>query len=156
MNEVNATQTGVVDTLIQLLLEQRSLYARLANLADTQHSLITSNEPQRLLGVLADRQKLIAELERLADKMKPYQQQWSQMRSELPPSEAERVDRLLGEVDALLAKVLAKDAEDAQLLAARKGAVGQEMSTLKAGKQAKAAYAAAGGSESASKEWTDQ
>jgi len=155
-DEVNATQACVADTMIQLLSEQRELYVRLGALTDKQHSLITSDQPQRLLAVLADRQKLIEQLERLAVKMRPYQQQWSQVRSELAESEAERVDQLLGQVDALLAKILTKDKEDAQLLAARKGAVGQEMHALKTGKQAGAAYTAASCTYPVSMEWTDQ
>jgi len=78
------------------------------------------------------------------------------LRSEWAPGEAAQVDRLLAEVDALLAGILAKDKADAQLLAARKGVAGQAMTTLKAGKQAKAAYAAAAFPRPDIMEGTDQ
>lgn len=152
----NATGAGVAGTLIHLLSEQRELYVRLGMLTDSQRSLITSDQPQRLLTVLSERQKLIDRLECLAEKLRPYQKQWARLRSELAPVETEQVDRLLAEVDALLAGILTKDKADAQLLAARKGVVGQAMTTLKTGKQAKAAYAAAVNTNQTSVEWTDQ
>ena len=163
-NDVNArgcdqqvsASAGKAEAWIHLLSEQRDLYVRLRALTDSQHALITGDEPQRLLTVLGERQKLIDRLERLAQRMRPYRQQWPQMRSELTPAEAEQVDRLLGEVDALLAGILEKDKADTQLLAARKCSVGQAMATLKKGKQAGAAYAASAYQQQGSMDWTDQ
>jgi len=147
---------GVAEEWIRLLSEQRDLYVRLGVLTDSQRALITGDEPERLLAVLGERQKLIDRLERLAERMRPHRQRWPQLRSELAPADAEQVDRLLAEVDALLAGILEKDKADTQLLAARKGAVGQAMATLKTGKQAKAAYAAAACQQQGSMDWTDQ
>jgi len=79
-NEVYNTATrrqgpgscGVAKTLIRLLSEQRELYVRLAAYSDSQRSMITGDQPQRLLAVLADRQKLFDRLEHLAEQMRPY------------------------------------------------------------------------------------
>jgi len=147
---------GVAEALIGLLTEQRELYVRLRALTDSQRSLITGDDPEQLLTVLGERQKLIDRLERLAERMRPYQQKWPQLRSELAPAESERVDRLLAEVNALLAAILEKDKADAQLLAARKGVVAQAMATLKTDKQARAAYAAPAHQKQVGVDWTDQ
>ena len=155
-NQQTLVSTGVADEWLHLLSEQRDLYVRLGALTDSQRALITGDEPQRLLAVLGERQKLIDQLSCLAERMRPYRQRWPQMRSELTPSEADQVDQLLGEVDALLAGILEKDKADTQLLAARKSSVGQAMATLKTGKQAKAAYAAAAYQHQGSVDWTDQ
>jgi hypothetical protein len=147
---------GVAEALIGLLTEQRELYVRLGALTDSQRSLITGDEPGRLLAVLGERQKLIDRLERLAERMRPYQQKWPELRSELAPAETERVDRLLAEVNELLAGILEKDKADAQLLAARKGAVGQAMAALKTDKQARAAYAAPAQAKQVGVDWTER
>ena len=104
-----------------LLLEQRDLYRQLAG--------------------LADRQRLVDRLTVTGNELKPYQANWRQFREGLAPDEATRIDRLVGEVNVLLSRILEKDAADAALLSARKSETGQAIGQLHAGRQAGAAYA---------------
>lgn len=124
-----------------LLLEQRDLYRQLAGLAERQRALITGGQPEQLLAGLADRQRLVDRLTVTGNELKPYQANWRQFREGLAPDEATRIDRLVGEVNVLLSRILEKDAADAALLSARKSETGQAIGQLHAGRQAGAAYA---------------
>ena len=143
-------------TLIALLTEQRSLYSQLGELAGTQRGLITGGEPEQLLSVLGERQKLVDRLDTLGGRMKPYLESWKAFRATLAPADALRVDRLLGEVNTMLAGILEKDKADAQLLAARKSATGKAMEAVSVGRQAEAAYGANAYQARPSRDWSDE
>lgn len=147
--------TGTGKDLTTLLTRQRDLYVQLGRLAEGQRSMITGDEPERLLTILAERQRLIDQLESVSRRLKPYQANWRQVRGSLPPEQADEVDHLVGEVNSLLTGILQKDEADAQLLSARKGRTAQAMSELKAGRKAGAAYAASSGSQAAGADWGD-
>ena len=147
---------GSTTEVIGLLTEQCGLYEQLAALSESQRHLITTNEPEKLLTLLGDRQKLLDRVENLAARMRPYQKTLAQMRRNASSREALEVDRLLGKVNALLAAILEQDKADTQLLAARKSVTGQEMSTLKSTRAAGAAYVAAAYGAAPQREWTDQ
>lgn len=142
--------------MIALLTEQCELYEQLAALSASQHALITGDKPERLLGVLGDRQRLLDRVEALAARMRPYQTCWAEMRLTVPSAEAKEVDRLLSRANKLLAGILELDKADAQLLAARKSATAQEMSVVKAGRTAGAAYVAAAYGSAEKRDWTDR
>ncbi len=148
--------SGSASELIGLLTEQCGLYEQLGVLSEAQRNLITGDQPEKLLAMLGDRQRLLDRVQKLAVKMRPYQKNWAAMRGRAPAAEADEVDRLLEKVKALLAAILEQDKADAQLLAARKSATGQEMSALKAVRTAGAAYAAAAYGAATRREWTDQ
>lgn len=142
--------------LIGLLSEQCGLYEQLAGLSESQRALITGDEPQRLLALLGQRQRLLDQADQLAARMRPYQKSWPDLRSRVGPEEAEQVDRLLDRMNVLLAGILEKDKADAQLLAARKSATGQEMAAIKAGRLAGAAYVAAAYGAAAQRDWAEE
>jgi len=144
-----------VDAIVALLTGQRDIYSELLALGRSQRALITGNEPERLLALLAQRQQLIDRLEMLAARLKPYQQDWAGWRSAMSDERGEQVDRLVTEVNALLGQILAMDTEDSQLLAARKSATGDAMQTLKTGRRAGAAYAVAAYSQVSGTDWAD-
>src|SRR3972149_5368942 len=147
---------GSTTEVIGLLTEQCGLYEQLAALSESQRHLITANEPEKLLTLLGDRQKLLDRVENLAARMRPYQKTWAQMRRNASSREALEVDRLLEKVNALLAAILEQDKADTQLLAARKSVTGQEMSTFKSTRAAGAAYVATAYGAAPQREWADQ
>jgi hypothetical protein len=144
------------DGIVALLTEQRDLYARLDGLADRQRLLISGDEPEDLLAVLGERQTVLDRLGVLAADMRPYQQSWRDVRGRLSGEEGARADRLILEVNCLLAGILEKDEADARLLAARKHAAAQAMGDLKKSRAAGAAYAASAQSATGQVDWTDE
>ena len=148
--------TYAATELIGLLTEQHDLYGQLADLAEHQRSLIAGDETERLLVVLGQRQKIIDRLEVVADQLRPYQQNWREIRSRMAGGDGKEADRLVAEMNTLLSTILEKDRADAQELAARKGSVAREMAGLKASREAGAAYAAAGSTGQSRVDWTDE
>lgn len=142
--------------LVGLLGEQCALYEQLAAMSDSQRRLIRGNEPEKLLTLLGDRQRVLDQVEALAERMRPYQKAWPEMRGQVRPEVAERIDGLLARMNGLLGSILERDKADAQLLAARKSATSQEMSTVKAGRTAGAAYVATAYGAACRRDWTDQ
>jgi len=147
---------GGAAELIGLLSEQCALFEELANLSATQRSLITGGKPERLLELLGDRQRILDRVQELAVRVRPYQQRWPELRAQASAAEAEEVDRLVGRINGLLGGILEKDQADSQLLAARKSATRQEMSAVRTGRAAGAAYLAAAYGAATQREWGDR
>lgn len=161
MNMLDTKQpTVAVDAtlVVGLLSEQRDLCAQLCELAERQRPLITGDEPERLLTVLGERQRLLDRLEVLKQRLEPYQQNWLEIRKNLAPADGEKVNQLVDEVNDRLSKILETDKADAELLAVRKSSTSRSMESLKKNKQVGAAYAAAAvvNAGQPQVDWTDQ
>ena len=145
------------DDVLALLTEQCGLCRQLSGLGDRQRSLITADQPEELLGVLAQRQRIIDRLGSLSQRMRPYQQDWARVRARLGQDDARRADELVSELNTHLAGILAGDKADADLLASRRLQTGSDMSRLKTTRIAGAAYAASQEEPRVSHvEWTDE
>lgn len=149
----NATD---VRTVVDLLGRQKELYARLKALSDAQRTAITGNEPEKLLGVLGARQQIIDQLDQSTEGLRSFQQDWPALRKQMSPQDVEVIDGLLAEVNALLKAILATDQADGELLAARKGATARELSAVRTGRQADAAYVTKAYQSASGRDWTTQ
>ncbi len=138
-----------------LLSEQRELYRQLRRLADRQRAFITSNEPERLLAVLAERQQLIDRLQAVGQRLRPYQANWREIRGGMDEAQGRQMDGLVAEVNAILAGILQQDEADTALLSARKSETGRQIGVIQAGRQAGRAYAASYGTTTGTgADWT--
>ena len=133
------------DKVIETLQRHLSIHKQLRELSRQQRDLITADDPQPLLMLLADRQQLVDELTKLNRVLLPLQPRWREYRAQLSASVGERIDALLRETTETLQLIIAADQQDAGLLAARKAGVAGEMATLNQGRQAFDAYAADSG-----------
>jgi hypothetical protein len=149
------TATSTVKDIAKLLIQQRELYRMLGRLSERQRGFITGNEPERLLALLAERQRLIERLTAIQRRLKPYQADWRRIREGMGGDEGRQIDALVGEVDGLLAEILRKDEADTALLSARKQETGRAIGVVQAGRSAGAAYAAAARSGQAGMDWAD-
>ncbi len=127
--------------LIQLLEQQRELYAKLRELSERQRHLISGNRPELLLTILRERQDLVGALARLNEQLGPFRRNWDPLYATLPEAERTRASALLQEINNLLRVILRTDQEDGALLSVRKQAIGSEMASLAGGQRANAAYA---------------
>jgi len=138
-------QTGIAHLptggeVLGLLARQVEIYRRLEALADRQRRLIAEEDPQPLLGLLADRRKLTEELTEMSGRLEPYRARWSALRTTLTPQEQAAAEQLLQEAGERLSRVIEGDRTDAQLLAARKARMVVSMSSAQAGRRMLAAY----------------
>lgn len=137
-----------------LLSTQRDLYLQLSQLTEQQRGLITGDEPEQLLTLLAQRQQIIDQLQAVSARLRPYQANWRQVRGRLGEDESRQIDGLVGEINALLADIMKQDETDTALLSARKGETHRAIGTLQTGRQASRAYAVTYGGQSQGIDWT--
>jgi hypothetical protein len=133
-----------VRELIALLEHQRSLYRGLRRLADRQKALVVQDDPQPLLGLLAERQKLVDELVSLNVRLGSYRESWPEVYSTLDEPARKQVADLLEEANQSLGSILKSDGEDTATLTARRADMSGRLAAVDAGGRASAAYAMAG------------
>lgn len=140
-----ATETKTPSTpeaILDLLSAQASLYDRLESYAVHQRALIQSDDPQPLIGVLAERQKLVVELADIAGRLSGVRKRWESCLESFDPDQRKQADELLSKAREHLKRVLAHDDEDARLLSAKKQAAIQEASEVQTTARAMEAYSA--------------
>jgi len=129
------------ERLLKLLGEQRELYGRLRELSAKQRELLSSDRPEQLLGILRERQALVAALSRLNEALAPFRRDWENTYRNLPDDVRRQAGSLLQEINELLRHILRSDQEDGALLSARKQAAAQQIAEYGGGQSANAAYA---------------
>ncbi len=130
------------EMLVTRLRRQLGLYHRLKRLSQRQRDLITSDHPQQLLVLLAERQKLVDELTSLNQSLVPFQEYWRKNHESVTPSLRRQADQLLKEAAEALQSILKIDDEDARILAARKAQAAEQVASLAVSRQAFRAYGA--------------
>ncbi len=130
------------DRLIDLLKQQRECYGELKRLAQNQRQLITDQNPEALLTILAERQRLVDRLASLNKALQPFRQEWSETYTLMNDDRRLTVRRMLDEINTLLGSILVTDAEDSRLLAAGKENIRTQLVTTTTGRMANSAYAA--------------
>jgi len=128
--------------LLELLEEQRDCYRRLKGFADRQRRLITDQDPEPLLKLLADRQGLIDRLGELNKALHPFRQEWANTYTQMKSERRQHVQVVLDDINTLLGSILITDAEDSRLLAASREDTLRQMQGTAAGRLANSAYAA--------------
>ena len=141
---VMAGETRDVTALIGLLEEQRGLYGRLRLLAERQRGLVVQDDPQPLLALLTERQRLVDGLVGVNARLAPYRSEWTTVYGGLDEPRRRQVAELLEEANAALGSILQSDKHDTAALTARRQGMVQQLATVDAGARAGAAYAAAG------------
>lgn len=133
------TADAVTDVL-ELLREQASLYARLEQFAASQRKLVRDEDPAPLLALLADRQRLSAELTGIANRLTAARESWNEFRQRLAPAQRKEADDLVRGASDSLRRVIESDEQDARLLAIRKQRVQHDLRETRTTSQAIAAY----------------
>ena len=146
--ETIAGPPATPEEILPLLREQIPLYTKLESYALRQRSLITGDDGNALLSLLANRQRISADLARVASRLEPVRREWARYRGQFTPAQRDEADRLLTEIHKRLKRVIENDEQDARLLAARKQATADTLRATHTIGQAVSAYRVpAGGSE---------
>ncbi len=129
------------DDVLGLLRRQAHLFARLEQFAARQRSLVRADDTGSLLSLLADRQKLSAELARLAGLLAPIRKGWASFREGLGDAQRLEAERLVSDAARCLQRVIESDEQDARLLSVKKQGVSDELGRFHAAGDALTAYA---------------
>jgi hypothetical protein len=143
------------EEVLDLLRAQIPLYVKLESQAARQRSLITRDDSSSLLSLLADRQRISADLARLGARLEPVRRDWESYRQAFTPVQREEADRMLAEIHEHIQRVIDIDEQDARLLAARKQAVADELRATHSASQAVSAYRASAGQSERLDRWDD-
>ena len=127
--------------LVKLLNEQRVHYRKLRLLTQRQRSLVLDDDPQALLSLLADRQRVVDDLTALNARLAPFRREWTRVFDGLDPHTRRDVKELLEESNELLASVMTSDRQDSEMLGARRQSAAAGMSATRLAGRASAAYA---------------
>jgi len=131
------------ERVLAILANQRDEYRALKLLAEGQRALFTSSEPEKLLGVLAERRRHVERLADLNGQVKELRSRWPDIYGVMSDAQRKQADGLIREVETTLAEILAGDEQDAKLLSVRLAGTRQEAVALAESKRAYAAYGSA-------------
>lgn len=123
-------------SLVALLTQQRDLYRQLKLLSDEQATLITDGHTDRLLTLLAQRQRLV-------DTLTSLNRDLVVARQGLGASDQgarDRVRLLMDEVDVLLQQIIEQDDRDRQSLQSAQQQVANQLKGVRQGGAALSAY----------------
>lgn len=128
------------DAVLAILKEQRTLYTELDSLASKQRSLITGDDPNRLLTLLAKRQRVSVSLTDVARRFEPIKENWEQIKKGFNAAQRVEAENLLDDIRMYLRRVIEGDEQDARLLSARKQATAGALRQSHVAQQAVSAY----------------
>jgi len=137
---MNAEFTGNVSELVRLLLDQRVQYRKLQSLTQRQKTLIVDDDPQALLGLLSERQRVVDELTSINTRLAPYRRQWTRVYETLDHATRDEVKELLEESNALLSSIMSSDRDDVEMLRTRRQVAADSLSQTRVAGRAVAAY----------------
>jgi len=86
------------ERLKSLLLKEKQLYGRLAEMTERQRVCIDKDDRPGLLGVVGEKQHVIDKLETIEKELKDTKADWSMVRNTIEP-------RLLAEIDPLISDI---------------------------------------------------
>jgi hypothetical protein len=137
---MQSTQSPADETqhVLELLERQRDLYQQLKAHSDQQDELIASGATERLLSLLAERQKLVDGLGQVSASLAPYRSRVAALADGAPGEIGSRMRGLVEEVRVLLEAIIEADERGKAELAAARDRVGGQI------RQSAGAVAAAG------------
>lgn len=135
--------------LMGLLDRQRQLYRHLQSLADRQAEWVSSDNPDGLLQVLAQRQTLLEDIKRTNDALLPFRQRWDAVCQMLDEQQRGQVTEAINEINERLQTIMQRDQKDSEMLQLRCRKIGEQLQLARIGRTAVQAYGAADGRDTA-------
>lgn len=136
------TDTDDVQTLIELLQQQKTLYGSLQTLSGRQQAIIEQGDTEQLLAVLSERQVLVDQLTKINKQVAPLRGRMSEISAAAPESHRKSLRALVDDVQAMLQAIIDRDEQDRRVLEASKASVGQQLKKIKTAPAAMNAYKA--------------
>jgi len=131
--------TAPADLLIKLLERQQALAEQLAGLANRQAALIDARDTDDLLVLLTHRQRIMDQFTAGQDSLARLS---DAARRDVPalPATRERIGVLIEDISDRLTEIMRVDETDRSTLDASRGRIGEALSDLTTGREARQAY----------------
>ena len=130
----------VANHIITLLSRQRDLYLRLKDLAYKQRELVDKSDPEMLLKVLANRQRIIDQLSIIDRQLRPIREDWKKVSDSFSDNERNNVNLLIEQVKSTIEDILNRDKKDTETLTSKQQEIAVELKKARTGKQMGKAY----------------
>jgi hypothetical protein len=124
----------------RLLEDRRAHCARLLELSQQQGELIARGDYTSLLGVLGQKQQILAHLDGHKRRQPMLVEYWRLQRDRLPPRDRQRCEDLLGEVDRVLALLVSAEEASSASLIRQRNATKSELEQINRGSEVHRAY----------------
>jgi hypothetical protein len=135
------TQHCDTDALSQLVTERHGCLRQLAELGSWQLQAVQTNDMNRLLAVLAAKQRLLVGLQNLERQLDPFRQQDPAERSWASGEARQQCARLAAESETLLAQIVQLETESEQAMHQHHDASAERLQAAHAAAMARGAYA---------------
>lgn len=145
-----------VQHVLGLLERQRDLYRELKSHSDQQEELIATGATERLLSLLAQRQKLVDGLGQVSASLAPYRSRIGALADQASGDVGSQMRGLVEEVRVLLEAIIERDEKGKADLAAARDRVGSQIRQAAGAVAAAGAYGGGAVSPSASPRFTQQ
>ncbi len=130
------------DLLGDLIRRKHNCLLHLRDLGARQLGLVRQGSMDELLDVLAAKQQLLVELQRIERGLDPFRGQDPEARAWRSPDDRQRCAEELARCDALLAEIMAQEKQSEQELIRRRDEAARRLQGAHTAAQARQAYAA--------------
>ncbi len=133
-------QQAAAEKVVSLLTRQRDLYLRLKDLAYSQRKLVDKSDPEMLLKVLANRQRIIDQLSLIDRQLRPLREDWQKISGCFSDAQRNNVNLLIDQVKNTIEDILNRDKKDTETLTYKKNEIAIELKKARTGRQMGKAY----------------
>jgi hypothetical protein len=130
------------DLLAALIDQKRDCLGRMRDLGSRQLELVRGGEMTALLDVLAAKQRLIGQLQRIERALDPFRNQDADTRHWRTPDDRQRCAARLAECESLLAEIIRREKQGENELTLRRDAAARQLQGAHIAAQARGAYVA--------------
>jgi flagellar biosynthesis/type III secretory pathway chaperone len=135
--------------LAQLVTLKHDVLLHLRQLAQRQLDIVASEDVERLLGLLAEKQTLLAQLQRIERTLDPYRCEDPDRRTWAASEDRQRCQAVADRANQLLAEVLALEQQAEQRLLGQRNRAARELEDATHARAARQAYVGAANSSPA-------
>lgn len=129
------------DLLSDLIRRKHNCLLHLRDLGQRQLDLVRQGSMDELLDLLAAKQHLLAELQRIERGLDPFRDEDPDQRAWHAPEDRQRCAQELARCDALLAEIMAQEKQSEQELIRRRDEAARRLQGVHTAAQARRAYA---------------
>lgn len=126
-HDPHADPTRLASRLESILSEHESLYERLDALSERQSTLIDQEKTDELLGVLAERQRVVDRLLAVGEDLKPFQPRWDELMTRIDSDRREVLRARVESIQHAAQRVSERDDHDRARLAAQRKSLSEEI-----------------------------
>ena len=120
--------------MLEFFGQEQACYTVLLDLSRRQRAIISDGPIDELLGILGQKQQVLAKIGDIEERLRPFKLDWSSVQESLDENDRQVLDLALGTVEELLSELIALEKECEAMLVERRDETGRKLEeTVKAG-----------------------